>query len=125
MYTPDLWTIVKLTDGDRTNYRVLGSWYGGYLGGDSWRMSSGIVDYEDHEDHFAFFNYSGSVYICSKKAVGLSSLAYTALDSVRNTYTRSGQIPENTPQLEVIDVETFFSVFEKEAHHETKNPPSA
>jgi hypothetical protein len=123
MYTPDLWAIVKVTTGDEINFRVLGSWYGGYLGGDSWRMSSGIVDYDDHEDHYAFFNHSGSVYVCSKSAVGLSSMAYMALDNLQSTYQQSRQSNDTELRLEVIDVDTFFKLF-KGDRDETESSPS-
>jgi hypothetical protein len=33
-YTPNKWIIVKVT-GEDPHYRVLGSWQGGYLDGDS------------------------------------------------------------------------------------------
>ena len=46
MYTPDGWMIVKIT-GTNPHYRVFGSWRGGYLSGDSWRMNSGIISVKE------------------------------------------------------------------------------
>ena len=54
MYTPDGWMIVKIT-GTNPHYRVFGSWRGGYLSGDSWRMNSGIISVkEDGENYYVF-----------------------------------------------------------------------
>jgi len=42
-YTPDRWAIVHITSLDHPPIdKVVGSWYGGYGGSDSWRMNSGI-----------------------------------------------------------------------------------
>ena len=39
-YTPDRWVIVEINSPEHGKIRkVLGSWYGGYLGSDSWRMN--------------------------------------------------------------------------------------
>ena len=45
-YNPDLWTIVELkyNDSDEVTRKVMASWYGGYLGSDRWKLSSGITE---------------------------------------------------------------------------------
>jgi hypothetical protein len=68
-YTPDKWLLVQI-NGTDPHYRVLGSWSGGYLDGDSWRMNSGITRVEEDEDYFYFHGYSGSVYQCHKEMYG-------------------------------------------------------
>ncbi len=109
MYTPDLWAVVKVTrEGEDKDFRILGSWYGGYLGGDHWRMSSGVVDYEDHEDYYAFFNHSGSIYICMKSGVGMSGLAAMALQNI------TAQGCEQNIQVEIIRMEQFLESFKGE-----------
>jgi hypothetical protein len=50
----------------------LGSWYGGYTGSDSWRMSSGITEVHDRGDYYDVVNHSGSVYQCVKGREGMS-----------------------------------------------------
>ena len=77
MSTPDRWAIIKVTHSksDSPIYKVLGSWYGGYLDGDSWRINSGISNIIEAEDHFIFEGYSGSTYKCYKSSYGTSSLA--------------------------------------------------
>lgn len=55
-YTPNKWEIVRLQDGDKEPvFKVLGGWSGGYLDGDSWRMSSGLE--EDAERHLRLNHY--------------------------------------------------------------------
>jgi hypothetical protein len=73
-YTPDKWLIVKLTDTNKneSHYRVFASWYGGYLGSDSWQMNSGITKVTENIDYYFFEGTSGSVYMCRKGAYGAS-----------------------------------------------------
>jgi hypothetical protein len=75
-YTPDKWQIVSLVhDGERTD-KVFGSWYGGYLGSDSWKLSSGIVKVEEHDKYYDVHNVSGSIYRCYKDCEGMSMYAF-------------------------------------------------
>ena len=52
-YIPHKWVVVefKTNDGE-VNRKVMASWYGGYLGSDSWKLSSGITETVEHEDHY-------------------------------------------------------------------------
>lgn len=71
-YTPDRWVII----GDGKNFKIFGSWSGGYLGSDSWRLSSGLLEViqdEENEDILLGKNYSGSVYNLRKTGQGISS----------------------------------------------------
>ena len=72
-YTPDLWVIVEMVTEKNTIYKVLGSWYGGYLGSDSWRLSSGVTKVIEHDNHYEVHNHSGSIYTCYKGAEGIST----------------------------------------------------
>jgi hypothetical protein len=81
-YTPDRWVIVKL-EGKDTHYRVFGSWAGGYLHGDSWRMNSGIVRVEEDLENYYFYGHSGSCYKCHKKCYGvMTSYSGSVLDNM-------------------------------------------
>ena len=71
-YQPEEWIIVKI-GGDTPHYRVFGSWRGGYLSGDSWRMNSGIKSVEIEGDYYLFKGQSGSTYRCHKKTYGIRS----------------------------------------------------
>lgn len=73
MYIPDLWSIVKVNSAD-PHYRVLGSWYGGFTGSDSWRLNSGIVKCVINEDgRYDFYGSSGSAYVCGTENYGMNS----------------------------------------------------
>jgi len=72
-YTPDRWVMVEATSSKGESVRkILASWYGGFANGDSWKLSSGIVDAIDHGDHIEFPQHSGSVYFCGKGNYGMS-----------------------------------------------------
>lgn len=73
-YNPDAWVLVKITDpkSGEQHVRVCAGWSGGYLDGDSWKLSSGVVKVEQtNSDYYDFHNHSGSVYHCHKKSEGL------------------------------------------------------
>jgi hypothetical protein len=78
--TPDRWVILKLPE---DNYKVFGTWAGGYLDGDRWKANSGIVSVEEDEENYYFKGYSGSCYKCHKKSYGtMTSFGTTILDSI-------------------------------------------
>lgn len=83
-YVPDRWIVITLSDGDEEIDKVLGGWYGGYLGSDTWQVNSGIKSVKEHPDHFIFHGYSGSVYKCFKHDYGLTSLTYSVLSQLKN-----------------------------------------
>lgn len=64
--------MLEIITPDLTSRKVLGSWYGGYAGSDSWRLSSGITTVETVDDHYLFHNESGSVYECHTSNQGMS-----------------------------------------------------
>ena len=61
-YNPDRWVILKLINNQKTIYKVLGGWFGGYLQGDSWRINSGITKVELDGDVYKFY---GPIWIIS------------------------------------------------------------
>lgn len=76
-YSPDCWVILELSGSavkDGPVRKVLGGWYGGYAGSDSWRMSSGIEKIVDMDTHWEIHNFSGSIYRCSKNCERFSML---------------------------------------------------
>jgi hypothetical protein len=77
IYTPDLWTIIEINNGmdGKIHHRVLASWYGGFAGADSWKLSSGIDDVFDDDSFFTLPQVSGTIYNCRKSGYGMSSLA--------------------------------------------------
>lgn len=120
-YTPDRWVVIKITHPNRpSHYRVFGSWYGGYLAGDSWRMNSGItkVTYDDvrpdgkesnenwTDSGYLFQGSSGSLYHCMYGAYGLSGYGTQVLlsltkESLANDGTVIEILPEQTNFMEL------------------------
>lgn len=81
-HRPDCWVIIELTGSaikDGPLRKVLGGWYGGYLGADEWRMSSGIEKIVDADTHWEIHNHSGSIYYCHKDAERLTGLTGSVL----------------------------------------------
>jgi hypothetical protein len=85
-YTPDKWVIMKTDVGGTLHYRVLASWYGGYLSSDSWKMSSGIVSMVETDTAYEFSNESGSLYRCFKNSIGTSMYTYSVFADYKRTY---------------------------------------
>ena len=96
-YVPDRWVVIELDYEGVKTQKILSSWYGGYVGSDSWRLSSGITEVEELEDSFVFKNESGSVYTCFKNRYGMSAYTGSVLKGFKkqasiimvNTYERT------------------------------------
>lgn len=74
-YTPDSWVIVKIQSKTYgTLYKVLAGWSGSYLYGASWKLSSGIVTFEDKGEHYESLQDSGSTYILYKSSERMSGI---------------------------------------------------
>lgn len=71
-YTPDKWVMVELKTPKETLYKVLASWYGGFAGSNSWKLSSGVTSVNETEEAYEYTNYSGSLYVCYKGIYGMS-----------------------------------------------------
>jgi hypothetical protein len=72
--TPDRWVVLQLTTLETSLKKVFAGWYGGYLDGDEWRLSSEIENIEEFEDRYEFANASGSKYICYKHKYGMTGM---------------------------------------------------
>jgi hypothetical protein len=90
-YTPDLWTIVRITSSDNPKIdKVVGSWYGGYGGSNEWRMNSGIEKIVEHEKHYDIHGYSGSVYKCYKGKKGMSAYTNMVMNNMATQLEEGG-----------------------------------
>ncbi len=77
--TPEKWVILKVQD----NYKVFGTWAGGYLGRDRWKLNSGIEKVEQDEHFYYFIGFSGSIYKCHKGGYGVTtSYGRAVLDKI-------------------------------------------
>lgn len=72
--TPDCWVVVRVKSATTSVDKVLAGWYGGYLNGDSWKLSSGIMQTEEFDDRYEFSNHSGSLYVCYKNCERMSGI---------------------------------------------------
>ena len=82
-YTPDKWVVIEIAMEGTVVQRILSSWYGGWAGSDSWRLSSGITGVEELEDSYIIKNESGSVYTCFKGRYGMSAYAMSILEDFK------------------------------------------
>ena len=97
-YCPDRWVVVKISHpGDKFHYRVFGTWLGGYTSGDSWRLNSGIVRVEEHENEYCFFGTSGSVYSCLKNYYGTNYYTHSVLQGIIEAQALIGTTVELLP----------------------------
>lgn len=100
-YTPDRWVMLKITNGEKAVYKVMGGWYGGYAGSDSWRINSGVSKVELVNDTYKFFGHSGSVYTCHKGRYGMT----VVMASVIPEDDRVEVLPESDFTLLSLEVE--------------------
>ena len=99
-YTPDSWVIVKIQSKTYgTLYKVLAGWSGSYryLCGASWKLSSGIVTFEDKGAYYESLQDSGSTYILYKSSERMSGIMLDVFAS----FTEKIKIIDGT--IEVID----------------------
>ena len=78
---PDRWVILEFTNPKTKEVfnKVFGSWAGGYLDGDYWKLNSGISSVIDSEDAYFFKGYSGSCYKCDKESYGVAAMHNKAI----------------------------------------------
>lgn len=105
-YSPDGWVIVKINLDDEVLYKVFGSWAGGYLHGDAWRMSSGITRVEETSKGYIVQNHSGSLYNLKKIDENfLTGYNRNILDSWIKECSESGV------KVEVVPIELILDKF--------------
>ena len=100
-YNPDKWVILKFKRPTDTFFKVLGSWYGGYLDGDSWRMSSGLERIEEQGDTLLMHNFSGSVYKVHKNMEGMNMIAASIFENAKEEGAK------NNVEVSIVTVEEF------------------
>lgn len=100
-YSPDGWVLIKV-NGNDPHYRVFGSWSGGYLDGDAWRLNSGVTSVDQTESFYFFYGITGSIYRCHKDCYGrLGSYAHGKLQSIcLNDMATVLEEPENIMSME-------------------------
>lgn len=83
-YHPDAWIIIRIEGDAEPLDKVLGGWYGGFAGADSWRLNSGIVEIRELEEKYEFVGSTGSVYHCWKRAERASICMSSVLAEIQD-----------------------------------------
>ena len=103
-YNPDKWAIVHITSKDHPPIdKVVGSWYGNFTSGDSWRMNSGIERVADAGDFYHIYGYSGSIYHCRKDAQGMSAYTEMVMNNMATQLEEGG-----LGMMRVIDIKELL-----------------
>ena len=101
-YTPDRWVILEVDTGVEKFKRALSGWCGGYLHGDSWRLSSAIDEMIETETGYTFTTESGSEYELKNSAYGMSGLTGSIyshmLEEVENTCVKIHILEDYDPR---------------------------
>lgn len=98
-YNPEKWVLLEISNIEGTFRKILASWYGGYLDGDSWRVSSSIIQTSIKNSKYEFLTESDSIYICDKRDYGMNT--YTSA-----IFSRLIDVSkENNTSIHIIDKE--------------------
>lgn len=99
-YYPDKWIILKVTDPKQgVAFKVLASWYGGFSGSDSWKLSSGTTKVKVETDRINLLQHTGSTYIVIPQLWGTSS--YT--QGILNSWLKRLSLTPELGSVEVMD----------------------
>lgn len=106
-YFPDKFVVIEIKSSHYPPTRkVLGSWYGGFAGANSWRISSPIEKVLLVGDVYQFHNASGSVYYCHKDTEGMSMLT----ESVYNGWLAEAAASTDGSNLHIVPSEEYEAV---------------
>jgi hypothetical protein len=81
-YTPDRWVVIKIIRTEDIVYKVFACWYGGYTGGDSWKVNSGITGVVEEDGCYIFSGSSGSTYTCHRERYGTNLYGQGVLSNI-------------------------------------------
>ena len=101
-YTPDRWMVLRIHTPQEILYKVFASWSGGYAGGDSWKLNSGITRATFRNPYWEFDGSSGSVYRCHQDSYGTNGYGQAVLNNLLS------QAQAQDIQIDVLDRETAW-----------------
>jgi hypothetical protein len=84
-YFADRWVVLEIDSGKSVIRKLFAGFYGGYSGGDSWQINSGITAVRIKDGIYQFEGLSGSIYNCTKNGHGMSGLQQNILAGWRAT----------------------------------------
>ena len=102
-YTPDRWMILGIQTPKEIIYKVFAAWSGGYTGGDSWKLNSGITRATFADPYWEFDGSSGSVYRCHQDYYGTNGYGQAVLNNLLRQAESQGI------KINVMDRETAWS----------------
>ena len=74
-YVPDRWVLVEFQSEKIGKVKkIFGGWYGGYMGSDWWKLSSGVLENQvaGNDESFLSPQESGSTYQVYKNSYGMT-----------------------------------------------------
>lgn len=94
-YTPDAWVIIEVDSPEHGKIsKILAGWYGGFGGSNSWKISSGIVDFVQHKDYvnvvYKSLQHSGSSYVLFAGSERLTALTAGILSEYQEKLSEIG-----------------------------------
>lgn len=92
IHRPHGWVILKFTNEYDVFFKIFSSWRGGYLDGDSWRLSSGskkLPVLSDCGEHWVWSQESGSCYHLS--LYGEDGYSFYTAQILANIILHSGE----------------------------------
>lgn len=117
VYTPDAWVPVLIeTTAHGKIYKVLCSWYGGFSGSNSWKLSSGIKSIDIDEDGYLVMpQESGSTYVCPPRAhaSGMICGVFGRFEREMAEHNESGAL--QNASIKIIEVDELLSAFNVQA----------
>lgn len=120
-YRPNRWLLVKIAD---KGYKIFGTWGGGYLDGESWRLSSGVQKITEKDNYYFFHMQSGSEYVCYKQGYGASvwttNILLNMIEQAKNAGHNMEVVPEDIDFLKINFTET-----QKENDESKKTSPQS
>ena len=94
IYHPDRWMILELSNDKVTYKKVFSGNYGGYLGSDTWKLSSAIESIKEDTEGYEILCQSGSTYMCHKQAYGMSNYMSMILSGWADDANKPGSSTE-------------------------------
>lgn len=102
-YTPDRWMVLGIHTPTEIIYKVFATWSGGYAGGDSWKLNSGIVRASFTLPYWEFDGSSGSVYRCHEHGYGTNGYGQVVLGNLLT------QAKKQDIQIDVMPADTDWA----------------
>jgi hypothetical protein len=98
--------MLKIVHNEKPMYKILASWGGSYLNGQSWKLNSGVTKIEEDGQCYLFHGSSGSVYRCHKQMYGMTSYTHGVLASFQKQADETegvtiDMLPEETNFMEI------------------------